>query len=70
MCNGMHLLSEWFFSRIGSIVKTYVWVFYTFQVRTNPSGALSSLVFMCKAIASWHVMMVLLLVFNKLYFVK
>ncbi|KAL9391252.1 hypothetical protein Peur_015172 [Populus x canadensis] len=24
------------------------------MVRTNPSGALSSLVFMCKAIASWH----------------
>lgn len=25
------------------------------QVRANPSGALSSLVFMCNAIASWNV---------------
>lgn len=24
------------------------------MVRANPSGALSSLVFLCKAIASWH----------------
>lgn len=27
------------------------------QVRANPSGALSSLVFMCNAIASWNVRM-------------
>ncbi|KAL7204876.1 hypothetical protein ACSBR2_017899 [Camellia fascicularis] len=27
------------------------------MVRANPSGALSSLVFMCKATASWHVRM-------------
>lgn len=27
------------------------------QVRANPSGALSSLVFMCNAIASWNVSM-------------
>lgn len=25
------------------------------QVRANPTGALSSLAYMCKAIASWHV---------------
>ena len=42
------------------------------QVKANPSGALSSLVFMCKAIASWHVRMAFLLryilmfcIFNK-----
>ena len=29
--------------------------FKCLQVRANPSGALSSLVYMCKAIASWHV---------------
>ncbi|KAL6211175.1 hypothetical protein ACLB2K_016402 [Fragaria x ananassa] len=29
-------------------------IFSNFQVRTNPSGALSSLIYMCSAIASWH----------------
>lgn len=31
------------------------WFFIFIQVKANPSGALNSLVFMCKAIASWHV---------------
>lgn len=33
-----------------------IWAFpFCFQVRANPSGGLSSLIYMCKAIASWHV---------------
>lgn len=32
-------------------------MFTLLQVRLNPSGALNSLVYMCRAIASWQVML-------------
>jgi transportin-1 len=43
-----------------SVMKIVAWgSLKCCQVKANPSGALGSLVFMCKAIASWHVSLAL-----------
>lgn len=55
MRNGMHLnvfiTCKWIMIKILYLSISII----VMQVRANPSGALSSLPFMCKAIASWHV---------------
>lgn len=54
MCNGKKLMFSWY-SDGDFFAASFDNVINGFQVRANPSGALNALVFMCKAIASWHV---------------